>query len=166
MGDHVDRIVAQWRRERPGLDTSANAVMARVLRTARALELAMAEVFERYGLNRGEFDVLASLRRAGEPFALGPSRLAGGLLLSAAAMTNRVDRLEGMGLVRRRPDPADRRQVLVELTPRGQALTDEAFPALIAEDERLLAALPEGDRAALGSLLRALLTAWEEAGLC
>jgi DNA-binding MarR family transcriptional regulator len=166
MSDHVDRIMAQWHRERPDLDTSGNAVMARLLRAARALELAMAGVFERFGLNRGEFDVLASLRRSGPPFTLGPARLADGLLLSAAAMTNRVDRLEAMGLVRRRPDREDRRQVLVELTDRGRALVDAAFPALIAEDERLLAALPHTEQNALASLLRALLTAWETAGLC
>src|SRR5712692_9765631 len=166
MPDHVDRIVDQWRRERPDLDTSGNAVMARLLRAARALERSMAGVFERYGLNRGEFDVLASLRRAGPPFALGPTRLSEGLLLSTAAMTNRADRLERMGLVRRRPDPGDRRQVQVELTERGRTAIDEAFPALIAEDERLLLAVPASDRQALTSLLRALLTAWETAGLC
>jgi DNA-binding MarR family transcriptional regulator len=166
MPDHVDRIVAQWRQERPDLDTSGNAVMARLLRAARALERCMASVFERYGLNRGEFDVLASLRRAGAPFALGPTRLSEGLLLSTAAMTNRVDNLERMGLVRRRPDPCDRRQVQVELTQRGRTLIDEAFPALIAEEERLLLALSAGEREALTSLLRTVLTAWERAGLC
>jgi len=166
MPDHVDRIVAQWRQERPDLDTSGNAVMARLLRAARALERCMASVFERYGLNRGEFDVLASLRRAGAPFALGPTRLSEGLLLSTAAMTNRVDNLERMGLVRRHPDPCDRRQVQVELTQRGRMLIDEAFPALIAEDERLLLALSAGEREALTSLLRTVLTAWERAGLC
>lgn len=126
----------------------------------------MTSVFERYDLNRGEFDVLASLRRAGPPFSLGPTRLSEGLLLSTAAMTNRVDNLERTGLVRRRPDPGDRRQVLVELTERGRVLIDEAFPALIAEDERLLLALPAGERKALSSLLRKVLTAWEAAGLC
>jgi DNA-binding MarR family transcriptional regulator len=166
MPDHVDRIMAQWRRERPDLDTSGNAVMARLLRASRALERSMAGVFERFGLNRGEFDVLASLRRAGPPFALGPTRLSEGLLLSTAAMTNRIDRLERMELVQRRPDPGDRRQVQVELTERGRALIDAAFPQLIAEDERLLQALPASDRAALTALLRTVLTAWETAGLC
>jgi DNA-binding MarR family transcriptional regulator len=166
MPDHVDRIVAQWRQERPDLDTSGNAVMARLLRAARALERSMARVFERYGLNRGEFDVLASLRRAGPPFALGPTRLSEGLLLSTAAMTNRVDNLERMGLVRRRPDPGDRRQVQVQLSERGRALIDETFPALIAEDERLLLALSPAEREALTSLLRTVLTAWEMGGLC
>lgn len=126
----------------------------------------MASVFERYGLNRGEFDVLASLRRAGPPFALGPTRLSEGLLLSTAAMTNRIDNLERMGLVRRRPDPGDRRQVQVELTAHGRRLVDDAFPALIAADERLLLALSPGEREALSSLLQMVLTAWEKAGLC
>jgi DNA-binding MarR family transcriptional regulator len=164
--DHVDQIVAQWLRERPDLDTSGNAVMARLLRAARALDRSMAGVFKRYGINRGEFDVLASLRRAGPPFALGPTRLSEGLLLSTAAMTNRVDRLERVGLVRRRPDPDDRRQVLVGLTDQGRTLIDEAFPALVQEDERLLLAVTASDREELNSLLRRLLTAWETIGLC
>jgi DNA-binding MarR family transcriptional regulator len=166
MPDHVDQIVAQWHHERPDLDTSGNAVMARLLRAARALDRSMARVFKRYGINRGEFDVLASLRRAGPPFALGPTRLSEGLLLSTAAMTNRVDRLERVGLVRRRPDPDDRRQVLVGLTDQGRTLIDEAFPALVQEDERLLLAVTASDREELNSLLRRLLTAWETIGLC
>ncbi len=161
MADHVDRIVEQWARERPELDIAANAVMARVLRTARSVELAIADVFGRYGINRGEFDVLASLRRSGPPFALGPSRLSEGLLLSTAAMTNRIDRLQRLGLVRRGSDPADRRVVLVELTEPGLALIDDAFPALLDEEERLLGALSPADREALGDILRALLSAWE-----
>ena len=162
VADHVDRIVEQWERERPELDTAANALMARILRTARSVELAMANVFGRYGINRGEFDVLASLRRSGSPFALGPSRLSEGLLLSTGAMTNRIDRLERVGLVRRRSDPSDRRQVLVELTERGLALVDESFPALIDEEDRLLRPLSPQERAALSGVLHTLLSAWEE----
>ncbi len=164
MEDHVDRIMEQWRRERPELDTSASEVMARILRAARSVELAIAEVFARFGINRGEFDVLASLRRSGPPFALGPSRLSEGLLLSTAAMTNRIDRLERLKLVRRRGDVNDRRQIQVELTDRGRELIDEAFPALIDEEERMFAALPAADREALGRHLRELLVSWDTGG--
>jgi DNA-binding MarR family transcriptional regulator len=164
VADHVDRIVEQWGRERPELDIAANALMARILRSARTVELAIAAVFARYGINRGEFDVLASLRRSGPPFALGPSRLSEGLLLSTGAMTNRIDGLERLGLVRRGSDPADRRVVLVELTQEGLVLIDDAFPALLGEEERLLQALPAADREALGGLLRELLSTWEADG--
>ena len=163
MGDHVDRMVEQWARERPELDVEANALLARLLRAARFLELRMAEVFARKGLGRGEFDVLASLRRSGPPFALTPTRLSEGLLLSTSAMTNRVDRLEQLGLVRRRPDGRDRRLILVELTRRGRAVIDDVFPALLSEEDRFLGSLSARDRSALNDALKLLLADVERA---
>ena len=153
----MDRIVEQWARQRPDLDVAANALLARLLRATRFLEFTMAEVFSRYGIGRSEFDVLASLRRAGPPFALSPSRLSEGLLLSSAAMTNRVDRLELLGLVERRAGHPDRRITLVELSDSGRTLIDEVFPALVEEQERFLGALSAKERATLDGLLRRLL---------
>jgi DNA-binding MarR family transcriptional regulator len=163
VGDHVDRIVEQWARQRPDVDVAANALLARLLRATRFLEFTMSEVFARFEIGRAEFDVLASLRRAGPPFALSPSRLSEGLLLSTAAMTNRVDRLERLGNVRRRPDDRDRRIILVELTERGRELIDEVFPALVDEQERFLGSLSPKDRRMLDSLLRSLLLELESA---
>jgi DNA-binding MarR family transcriptional regulator len=159
--DHVDEIVEQWGRERPDLDVSQMAVIGRALRLSRFFEQAMAETFDEFGLNRGEFDVLVALRRAGVTTQLSPSELAQGLLLSAAAMTNRVDRLEAAGLVRRSPDPRDGRGVLVSLTGRGVAAVDAALSAHIANEERLLAPLSATQREQLASLMRRLLIAFE-----
>ncbi len=163
MGDHVDRIVEQWARQRPDLDVAANALLARLLRATRFLEFTMSEVFARFRIGRAEFDVLASLRRAGPPFALSPSRLSEGLLLSTAAMTNRVDRLERMGYVRRKSGDRDRRIILVELSGRGRELIDEVFPALVDEQERFLRSLSPKDRRTLDGLLKGLLLALESA---
>jgi DNA-binding MarR family transcriptional regulator len=159
--DHVDDIVEQWGRERPDLDVSQMAVIGRTLRLSRFFEQAMAETFGRFGLNRGEFDVLVSIRRAGAGSQLTPTELAHGLLLSAGAMTNRLDRLETAGFVRRRPDPSDGRGVLVSLTKRGVAVVDAALTAHIANEERLLSPLTAIQRAQLANLMRKLLISLE-----
>lgn len=162
MRDHVDRIFEQWAVERPDLDRSAMAVLARILRAARIVDLEMGRVFSDDGLHRGEFDVLATLRRAGQPFRLNPSDLSATLLLSTGAMTNRLDGLESAGLVRRLPDPDDRRGVLVELTPRGRVLIDRILTAHVRNEERILESLTGADRRQLTRLLRKLLVSLGE----
>ena len=104
-----------------------------------------------------EFDVLAALRRAGEPYELSPGRLLRETLVTSGTMTNRVDRLAARGLVERSPDPDDRRGVIVRLTPEGKSTVDGAFAALLDAEHELLADLPERDRSRLASLLRTLL---------
>ena len=79
------------------------------------------------------------------------------MILSSGAMTNRLDRLEEMGLVRRLPDPNDRRGRLVALTTRGRELVDEAVVAHVANEERLLSGLSGPERTDLADLLRKLL---------
>lgn len=157
MRDHVDRIFDQWATERPELDRSAMGVLARILRASRLTDLQMNRVFSEHGLNRGEFDVLASLRRSGAPFQLNPGELSSALLLSTGTMTSRLDRLEGATLIRRLPDPADRRGVLVELTPRGLKLIERALDEHAANEERILAGLSEQERRSLTGLLRKFL---------
>src|SRR5436309_169370 len=130
MGDHVDRMVEQWARERPELDVEANALLARLLRAARFLELRMAEVFARKGLGRGEFDVLASLRRSGPPFALTPTRLSEGLLLSTSALRC------GVGLSGSAPTTSSRPGMSRPYTIR-RTLAQYVVPAHIAHGSAL-----------------------------
>jgi DNA-binding MarR family transcriptional regulator len=160
--DHVDRIFEQWAVERPDLDRSAMAVLARILRAARIVDLEMGRVFAEDGLHRGEFDVLATLRRAGNPYRLNPTDLSATVLLSTGAMTNRLDRLESAGLVRRLPDPEDRRGVLVELTAEGRSLIDRVLTAHVRNEERILESLTDVDRRQLTRLLRKLLVSLGE----
>ena len=155
--DHVDRIVAQWRRERPELDTGPLALLGRLFRFARLADDALAEGVQPFGLQRGWFDLLAALRRAGSPYELNPTQLIGATLISSGGMTKRLDRLVESGLVKRRPDPNDRRGTLVRLTPRGKATIDKALAAHLANEEDLLGSLSAADRRALDSLLRRLL---------
>ncbi|MGY1810294.1 MarR family winged helix-turn-helix transcriptional regulator [Blastococcus sp. SYSU D00669] len=154
--DAVDRMVAQWRAERADLDPSAMALFARLTRVHVAASRAIEATLGRYGLKRGEFDVLASLRRAAEPFRLSPGDLARAMVLSPAATTHRVQLLEGRGLVVRRPDPADGRYGVVELTPAGRELVDRAVADHVATLDRMLAGVPPADRDRLTELLAAV----------
>ena len=154
--DEVDRITAAWQRERPDLDVSPLQVLSRVTRLARHLDLARRQAFAMHTLETWEFDVLAALRRAGSPYSLSPGQLGTETLVTSGTMTNRIDRLEGRGLVRREPDPSDRRGVRVVLTDAGRQTVDDALFDLVAREHDLLATLPDESQAELALLLRAL----------
>lgn len=158
MRDEVDELVEAWQRERSDLDLGPVEVFSRVTRLSRLLDLARRQSFTEHHIEPWEFDVLAALRRAGSPYQLSPGRLIRETLVTSGTMTNRVDRLVERGLVERLPDPADRRGVLVRLTPSGKERVDGAFEALVDRERRLLADLPEGDRTQLAGLLRALMS--------
>jgi DNA-binding MarR family transcriptional regulator len=161
--DHIEETISAWRRERPGLDLSGMAILARFLRVAHRFEEAQDEFFAALGLKPGWLDVLAALRRAGEPYRLTPTRLSVEALISTAGMTNRLDRLEEAGLVRRLPDPDDRRGILVELTGEGRELVDSAVDAHRGLSKRLLGALETPEREELDGLLRKLLVPLDSA---
>jgi DNA-binding MarR family transcriptional regulator len=155
--DEIDRIVAQWRRVRPDLEPSPTYTLQRIVRADLLQTVSFTEVFARFGMTWGEYLVLAALRRAGPPYRMNPTTLFNSVVLSSGAMTNRLDRLEEMGLVRRLPDPNDRRGRLVELTVKGRELVDKAATAHLANEERLLGGMSPTDRTKLADLLRKLL---------
>jgi DNA-binding MarR family transcriptional regulator len=155
--DEIDRIVEQWNRERPDLDVSPALTLQRITRLSLLQGLSFTRVFARYGISFGEYLVLAALRRAGPPYRMNPTSLFNAVLLSSGAMTNRLDRLEAMGLVERQPDPTDRRGRLVVLTDRGLDLVDSAVIDHLANQQVLLSALNAGEREQLAGLLRKLL---------
>jgi DNA-binding MarR family transcriptional regulator len=155
--DEIDRIVEQWNRTRPDLDVSPTHTLQRITRLSLLQTVSFARVFARHGVSFGEYLVLAALRRAGPPYRMNPTRLFNAVILSSGAMTNRLDRLEAMGLVERQPDPTDRRGRLVALTDRGRELVDAAVVDHLENEERLLGALDAGERDQLAGLLRKLL---------
>ncbi|WP_459618789.1 MarR family winged helix-turn-helix transcriptional regulator [Bordetella sp. 2513F-2] len=159
MADHVDFVLSQWARQHPELDVSPMAVVSRLFRlgtfATREVELG----FREHGLNQGEFDVLATLYRAGPPHALSPQQLVHALLLSSGAMTHRLDQLEAAGLLTRRGNPQDRRSVLVSLTPQGRHTVRQALEDYLARIGALLDPLSQADRSRLAGLLRKLLAA-------
>ncbi len=154
--DEVDRIVAAWRRERPDLDIDPLEVLSRVTRLARHMDRHRAAAFAEHGLETWEFDVLAALRRSGEPYLLSPGQLAAETMVTSGTMTNRIDRLQARRLVLRAPHPGDGRGVLVTLTDAGRAAVDAALTTLLQLERDLLAGLDADARAALAALLRRL----------
>ncbi|MGL5858120.1 MAG: MarR family winged helix-turn-helix transcriptional regulator [Angustibacter sp.] len=160
-GDEVDRIIEAWRRERPDLDVEPLAVLSRVSRLARHLDLARRAAFTDHGLEGWEFDVLSALRRAGRPYQLSPGQLVTQTLVTSGTMTNRVDRLAARQLVERSPDPRDRRGVLVRLTPRGRRTVDAAFGGLLDRERSLLRDLDTADYRRLADLLRRLVAPFD-----
>ncbi|GLZ77677.1 MarR family transcriptional regulator [Actinorhabdospora filicis] len=154
--DFLDRVTAQWADERPDLEPLiAMAVFGRVYRSAKLMGDRIEDVYATFGIDRGGFDVLATLRRAGEPYTLSPKHLIASMMLSSGGMTARLDRLEKGGFVSRAPDPNDRRGQLVTLTPKGFETVHAAVGAGLAEQAKVLAKVSEPEK--LGDLLRELL---------
>ncbi|GDY74247.1 MarR family transcriptional regulator [Streptomyces avermitilis] len=132
-------------------------VFGRVFRLSRTMGDRMEKAYERFGISRGEFDVLATLRRSGEPYTLSPRQLSATLMLTTGGMTGRLDKLERAGLLRRSPDPHDRRGLQVTLTDEGFRLIDEAVEAGLAVQTEALDALDAQQAGQLADLLRQLL---------
>ena len=154
--DAVDRIQAEWRRERPDLDVSPQGVIGRLHRVANRLTDELTAVYEQHGLAEGDFDVLATLRRTGAPYERAPGELAEHTMITTGGMTKRIDRLERAGLVTRRTSDADGRGRVVALTLLGRRTIDAAFADHMANERRLVDQLEPRDAAELERIL----TAW------
>jgi DNA-binding MarR family transcriptional regulator len=128
---------------------------------AKHLQNSVATRLGALDLDLWAFDVLATLWQQGPPYHLSPTELCKSAMLSSGAMTNRLDRLEGAGLVARQPDPNDRRGLIIELSPKGRALVDQAIHARLEEANETASALTEPERQELVRLLRKLLAAVE-----
>lgn len=154
--DHVDQSRMQWSEQRPDIDTSPMAILGRINRVALMAGQAIAASMAEVGLDRGEFDVLATLRRAGSSFALSPTELYTSLMLSSGGLSNRLRRMERKGLVGRAENTADGRGQLVVLSAKGLALVDEAFEADMKLEASLLQILGEQEQKQLEAALRML----------
>ena len=154
--DEVDRIVGAWSRERPDLDFAPLDILSRLRRLGRHLERVRRSAFATAGLEPWEFDVLAALRRAGEPYELSPTALTAETMVTSGTMTNRIDRLVQRELVERRDAPNDRRGVLVVMTARGRRHVDAAMEALLGAETLILDGISAADQDALVSSLRRL----------
>jgi DNA-binding MarR family transcriptional regulator len=163
LRDEVDDLVAAWQAQRPDLDVEPLQVLSRISRLARHLDIARRGAFASHGLESWEFDVLSALRRQGPPFQLTPGALLRATLVTSGTMTNRIDRLAVAGLVRREPDPTDKRGVLVTLTERGVARVDAALADLLRRERALLARLDGEERRHLADMMRVLLAPFDAA---
>lgn len=155
MTDSVDRVLEQWHAARPDIDPAPMGIVGRIQRACRRLEHGLRVHFAEHGLQLWEFDVLATLRRAGR---LTAGELVEASMVTSGAMTNRIDRLVARALVTRHTDPDNRRSVLIDLTDRGRTLIDELLAHHVDNETRLLAALTPREQEQLARLLRKLLT--------
>jgi DNA-binding MarR family transcriptional regulator len=154
--DEVDRIVAEWRTERPDVDASSIGVFGRVSRLLPLQRAATTRLHREHGLSGAAFDVLASLRRGGAPYRKTVGQLAASSLLTSSAVTLRIDNLERDGLVRRVREGSDRRQVFAELTDEGRRRIDAIFEEHIALERRMMSLLDPSEQGELCRLLRKL----------
>lgn len=152
----MDAIRDQWALVRPELDTLPMGVVGRIYRLADSLGLDVERAYAAFGISRGEFDVLATLRRSGPPYTLSPKQLSSTLMITTGGMTGRLDRLERVGLLRRSPDPDDRRGLRITLTDEGLRIVDQAVEAGLAVQHAALQRLSRADIAKLDQLLRKL----------
>ena len=161
--DHVDRFLEQFKGEFPAeVDLEVEGIVDRINGINRRLRRALDDTLAEYGLDVGAYKVLSTLRWAGAPYRRSAGELAKRSDLSSGAMTNRLDQLEKAGLVRRLPDPADRRGVLVEPTDKGKELWERAIGVQARKEQLIAAALDEGERQQLNTLLRRVMRAFEE----
>ncbi|MBX3531157.1 MAG: MarR family transcriptional regulator [Rhizobiaceae bacterium] len=162
LRDAVDLRRAQWAHELPDLDTEPMAVLGRIWRIANMLAPGIEATFKAFELERGEFDVISTMRRSGPPYRLTPTELYTMLMISSGGLTHRLDRLEKAGLVRREASEADGRSRVVALTEKGIETAERAFRADMAQEAETLSRLPPEDRIALADLLRKLTLAVED----
>jgi DNA-binding MarR family transcriptional regulator len=161
VADHVDFVTQQWAIAMPELDASSMAIFGRMLRIMKHLAKIRAEALAPFGFRDGEFDVLATLRRAGSPFCLSPTQLYKSLLVTSGAMTNRLNHLEEAGLIARVADAQDKRSSLVALTAAGREKIEQALQVHTQTQNTLLATLEPTQRQQLSALLSQLLVASE-----
>ncbi len=153
----VDVMIERWARERPDLDASSLAIVARVTRLARAIDEDAAATLREFNLSDVEFQLLAAIRTAPDCRAA-PRTLLQPLMVTSGGLTNRIDRLEAAGWIVRAPNPEDRRGVFLKLTPSGRDLVDRVTAAYLENQRDLLReALTDGERTRLAPLLRKLL---------
>ncbi|MBG5948378.1 MULTISPECIES: MarR family winged helix-turn-helix transcriptional regulator [Proteus] len=159
--DRIDKITKQWQRERPDLDISPMGLIGRLGNITLHLSREMEKVFSQFGLNTSSFDVLATLRRAGDPYTLSPGEMLSTLMVTSGTMTNRIDQLEKAGWVIRKVNPEDGRGFLVSLTPEGLGLINQVIEAHVENQKRLVSGLSQQEQQTLNQLLKVFLKTLE-----
>lgn len=157
--DVIDALQSDWSQQRPDLDSEPMGVILRIQALAKMLGDQTAMRLQAFDLQWWQYDVLSALRRQGKPFVMAATELADTTMLTSGAMTNRIDRLESEGLVRRLKDDNDRRRVLVQLTRKGLKLIEDAAEARFDVAMDALVGLSESQRESLNSLLRLVMKA-------
>jgi len=157
QSDRVQLVIEALQCEFPRLDTAAKAIAGRLVRLGTLFIDAIARVAATFDLSSNEYVILCVLRASGPPYALPPKAITPLMALSSGGMTNILHGLAARRLIERRPDPSDRRGVLIQITPDAIKLINQAITAHVADEHRMIASLEPGERLALQKLLRKLL---------
>jgi DNA-binding MarR family transcriptional regulator len=158
--DPLDEMLKVWAREIPALDPLTEGIVERIQILAHDFDASLAETLRTFDLDHRSYHLLGRLRATGAPYRRSPGQLAGDMRLSSGAMTNRLDRMEAAGLIRRLPDPADRRGILVEPTELGHETWDRSVDIQAQREALLASVLEPADREQLHRLLRQLMRAF------
>ena len=159
VGDRVDDLLGSWHAELPGNGADALHVVGRIQFLGNQYESVANQSLKPFGIKFTDFDVLGTLRRIGAPYKLSPTQLCEAVLITSGAMTAALDRLERAGLIRRLPDPLDRRVKIAALIEKGVMIVEEAAKARFAAAQETLAQLDKNEQAELTRLLRKLVVA-------
>jgi DNA-binding MarR family transcriptional regulator len=158
--DRLDDMLLVWAREIPTLDPLTEGIVERIQFLNKRFGQSMEATLQEFGLESREYHLLGKLRSYGPPYRRSPGQLADDLHLSSGAMTNRLDRMEEAGLIRRLPDPSDRRGQLIEPTEQGHAMWDKAVGTQARIEAALADTLTLAEKEELHRLLRRLMTAF------
>lgn len=161
--DRLDQMLERWSREIADLDPETEGIVERIQTLARSFDRSLDDTLAETQLDRRAFNLLGRLRSQGSPYRMTPGRLSASMRLSSGAMTNRLDRVEEAGLIRRLPDPSDRRGTLVEPTEAGHAAWDRTVGTQARREAMIASVLSEDERKELHRLLRHLMRAFPHA---
>lgn len=153
----MDLVADQWRRERPEMPVDSIGIVGRILRAAKLLTDERRRLLLELNIDSATFDLLATLRRSGDPYRLAPAELARASLLSGGAVTQRIARAESANLVHAHRTKSGRRTLTVELTVKGHHFVEQNIEVLIGRERQLIQGLSPEDQQQLAQLLRRLL---------
>jgi DNA-binding MarR family transcriptional regulator len=158
--DRLDDMLLVWAREIPNLDPLTEGIVERIQFLNKMFRESMDATLEQFGLEPRSFHLLGKLRSYGPPYQRSPGQLAADMHLSSGAMTNRLDRMEEAGLIRRLADPSDRRGTIIEPTEAGNAAWDTTVGTQAVTEALIAGTLSAAEREELHRLLRRLMRAF------
>jgi DNA-binding MarR family transcriptional regulator len=159
--DSIDDFLERACKIFPRLDPEIEGAVDRISKLNKRFDTMLEHAVDAFGINKGEFKVLITLRQHNDDFTMSPGELGDELLLSSGAMTNRLDRLEATRLIVREPDPDDRRALIVRLTADGLQKIDEAVNTAAHNEAAVVSVLSPAEQKRLNALLRKLMLSFE-----
>ena len=134
----IDETIRTWSDERPDLDFASMELSLKLNSIVRAVSDEIARQIDDLGINLGEFDVLATLRRHGRGAKLTPKEIAAATFVTPSGLTSRLARLEKMGLLTREAAPSDGRGELIKITANGKRIADRGIEIVVATEDRYM----------------------------